>query len=657
MKTRLALASLLVAAACGGDDGPPNNPPPTPDAPPETPTCAAATTSISSYPGTAMGTVVGAGADLTAAEMACADEQSDWYEPTGEDAVIALSGLTVGQRYGVIMSSEDDLGIYVTSSCPTTGAVQGCLVYADGEGGGSAETAYFTATGTEHYLIVDDGEFGALTSGSYDVQVVNAQCTIDSEMTDCQAASPFCVDFSCVQCLSSFDCQAGSPVCGSDNACIAGPMQCTGDDARDAGAGDDGPAVATMLAYPTANAPTVISDGKICNTPGGLQEGDWYKVMVPANGSLGVDLTFTGAANDIDVYILNAAGQVQARGERNAGINEAIRADDLDAGLYYVLVLQYLPNNTTAAVPYTLTLSLPECDPAAFNSCPTAAESVCGPSGQCGVGPTLCQGDDAGDPNDDGPGGARTLTDNTPLTGAICTQPASELDHYRFTVTNGQGATITLDWTGTADLDAYVVDSTGKLYGQSFYVQPEVVTLTNLPAGTYYVRVENFLPQGGTPSTTSQAYTITADITPVTQCTNATSCASEYKTQIFRGSCNPTTDVCSFLPAGTGANNTLCDSGDDCQSMRCSYQPFERDAQNSVCIPTSCTTDAQCTAIDADLRCTTGYTSGGQAANFCHHACTGNLDCGANVGSATLDAGEPWNYRTCAPATGVCSNP
>ena len=655
MKTRLALASLLVAAACGGDDGPPNNPP-TPDAPPETPTCAAATTSISSYPGTAMGTVVGAGADLTAAEMACADEQSDWYEPTGEDSVIALSGLTVGQRYGVIMSSEDDLGIYVTSSCPTTGAVEGCLVYTDAEVGGSAETAYFTATGTEHYLIVDDGEFDTLTSGNYDVQVVNAQCTVDTEMTDCQAASPYCVDFSCVQCLSSFDCQTGTPVCGTDNACIAGPAQCTGDDARDSGAGDDGPSVATMLAFPTPAMNTVVSDGKVCNTPGNLQEGDWFKVNVPANASLGIDLTFTGAGNDLDVDLLISSGSVVARGEAVGLVPESIRGDELDAGVYYVLVLQYDPENNTAAAPYTLTLSVPECDAEEFNSCTTAATPVCGGSGQCGVGPATCVGDTNGEGNDDGPAGARALITGVAQTGQTC-NVAGELDYYRFTVTNGQGYTINLAWTGALNIDAYVVDSTGTLYGASLRKNPEVITLTNLPAGTYYVEVDATVPQGGMASTASTAYTITGTLDPIPdQCTTSADCASEYETQIYRSQCNPTTDVCSFLPAGDRANGMACDSDDDCMGY-CSYMFFEADAGSSICVPTSCTTDAQCTAVNAGLRCTTGFSSIFGPANFCHPACDANVDCGANTGSATPDTNLPWDYYTCTVATGVCGSP
>src|SRR6187397_889079 len=78
------------------------------------------------------GTIVGGGADLSAPEMSCTEEY-DWYDPKGEDKVVAVSGLTVGQRYGVTLQSEtDDLSIYITGQCPpATGAVTGCTSFTD----------------------------------------------------------------------------------------------------------------------------------------------------------------------------------------------------------------------------------------------------------------------------------------------------------------------------------------------------------------------------------------------------------------------------------------------------------------------------------------------------------------------------------------------
>ncbi len=644
---RLLLASLVLFAGACGDDGNSN-----PDAPPGDVgpmACATATTMIASYPGMLDDTIVGSGKDLTVPEMGCANE-SDWFEPKGEDKVIALTGLTVGSRYGITLSSDDDVSMYVTPSCPpASGAVTGCVLFTDTGLEGDGETGLFTATATEMYLIIDNAELPAPSTGEFNVKVVEAQCSADTEMADCSAATPFCLDFACKQCVSAFDCTAGTPVCGTDAACIAGPAACTGDDARDSGAGDDGPSVAFMLATPTVGTPTTIT-GNVCNNPDRISESDWYKVMLTADVS--VKLDFTGAANDLDFFVLDGTGATVASGTANGAVNERALTDGVVPGIYYILVTQYAPTNNTPAVPYTLTVGIPECDPDLFLQCAANGTNTVCDAGTCSPGPAQCLLDTAGEPADDGPGGARTLASGTALTGAICTTPDTELDFYKFTVTAGQGYTINVAWTGTADLDVYVTDAMGVPYGQTFYKNPEVITLTNLAAGTYYVRVENFLPMGGTPSTTSQDYTITGTQTAIVQCTDAASCANEHSTQFFRGVCTPATDVCSFIPAAMGANNTICDSGNDCMSGRCSLVPFEADAERSVCIPSSCTSDAVCMAIGADLRCTTGFTT-----NFCQPTCTNNLDCGARPSSSMLDLNQPWDYLTCTTATGVCSTP
>jgi hypothetical protein len=644
------LASLLFITAACGDDGPSNNDGGNGDG---GNTCATAPLAIASVPGMVMGTVKGKGADLNSPEGSCTDEFG-YYEPTGEDEVVAINGLTPGMRYGLTLQSmSDDLSLYITASCPpATGMVTGCTTFTDEAVvffTNDPEVITFTATAATHYVVVDTG-IDKLEDGNFTLAIEPATCGPQTEMADCTGGTPYCVDFGCVQCVSGFDCDAAAmPSCSTEGSCVAGPMMCTGDDTRDDGNGDDGPAVATMINAPTTGNP-VTTTGNICSSP--ATEQDWYQVTLTQNVSIALE--FTGASNDLDLYLLNAQGQIVERAESNAGINESILTTDIMAsGMYYVVVTQYAPMNTAAAVGYTLRLDIPECDPSAWPlpACNTSQEPVCTANGTCGLGSAMCTGDTDGEPADDGPGGGRALS-TTNLNGQICTQDDTEQDFYTFTINvAGSGQTVNLAWADTTvDLDLDVFDSTGRTYGQSYYgTGTETITLTNLAAGTYYARVVAFLPQGGTPSLAAIPYTINSTTTGVTLCTGVRSCGTEHATQVYRGTC--TVNVCSFIEgAGAVAQNAACDSNDDCMAGRCSYVRYESDAQKSVCGPMSCTADAMCTAVNADLRCTTGFQT-----NFCQPSCTADLQCGVNIQSPTLDVGQPWNYFTCNTTTNACT--
>lgn len=643
------LGSLLVfAAACGDDGGNKNNDGGNGDG---GGTCSTAPLSLA-VPGMVTGTVKGAGADLSSPEMNCTNEFG-WYDPKGEDTVVALTGLTPGMRYGVTLQSEsDDLSLYITPTCPpATGNVTGCTTFTDEAVvffSNDPEVITFTASAATEYMVIDTGSDAAdVTDGNFTLQVTaGATCGPQTEMADCTGGTPYCVDFGCVQCVSGFDCDMTAPSCNDAGSCAAGPMQCTGDDARDNGAGDDGPSVASMINAPTTVTPTMVT-GAICNTP--TAEQDWYKVTLAQNVRL--SLEFTGAANDLDLYLLDNTGSVVERAESNAGINEVILTTDITAsGTYYVVVNQYAPMNNVAAVGYTLKLEVPECDPSAFAlpACGNAASPVCNAEGRCAAGPTVCTGDDNGEPNDDGPAGARTLTSGNTVTAAACIQD-NEYDWYKFTVTSGQSATVTLNWTAAMkDFDLQITDATGKVYGFSLNVQPEIVALTNLPAGTYYARVENF---GNTNAAAADGYTIKVDIGTSTSCT-VNKCSAEYKTQIYRGTCNGSgaTSFCSFIPdSDTVAVGGACDSDGDCAGTAvCSYATFQSNADKSKCGPMTCASSADCAPLGTDYKCTT-FSSG----NTCMPSCAANTDCGANNG-ATLEPNHPWDYFTCTVAAGTC---
>jgi hypothetical protein len=297
----------------------------------------------------------------------------------------------------------------------------------------------------------------------------------------------------------------------------------------------------------------------------------------------------------------------------------------------------------TAAKPYCVANTCVECL-GAFD-CKTAAAPACATDNTCVPGPAECIGDDAADTgtSDDGPGGARTLTSDVAITGTVCATPGSEADWYKIDVTAGEGLVVNLAWSGGGDLDPEVIDANGRSVGITFWRNPEVITLTYLPAGTYYVIVRRFEE----PATTDvQPYTLTVTKTAAQTCTTPTQCAAEYATQRYRGAC--TGGTCQFITTLGGANGSTCDSDEDCASGLCSYSLFEADAQKSACT-TACTSTTDCAALGADFRCT-----GFATENLCLPSCASELQCGAATGNSALTAGQPWHYFTCTPATGVC---
>ncbi len=645
--SRLLSTLILVAAACGSD---PKTQPDaqdiTPDAPSMLcPALEAPAMTLSTYPATFDGTVKGAGADLSVATGICTTQVGDfWFEPVGEDVVVKLTGLTVGTSYGISLDTTEDLSFYVMNGCTATagGPVAGqCDLFADASL--KKEQGAFVATAAEEYLVIDTANDPMPpATGAFSLKVVQAQCTDD---TMCSGATPACESFACTECHDSFGCTAAATaVCSADHTCGAGSTTCTGDDVRDNGAGDDGPASATMLALPTASTPTTISSA-VCSSP--ATEADFFKIVVPVDLSLGFQLNFAGVTNDLDVIVYDSSGTAVAAGVNDPGVTEQFTAD-LTPDTYYIKVMKFAPANAAAAVAYTLAINQVECRDEF--GCTTAGTPTCSAVGRCVAGPALCVGDDAGDNagGDDGPAGARNLTAGvgvaSALTGSICNSPSNERDYYKFTVLQGQGLDISLAWATADDLDIAVFDVTGNRLGVSYYKTPEAVQIRYLPAGTYFLQVTLFAQAASTAVT---AYTITATRTAAQTCTTSTDCAGTFSTQIYRGSC--TAGACQFIPSGARAAGMPCDSGDDCASTSCSYIPFESDAQKSVCTG-ECTTTADCAAIGAGLTCSAGLQQ-----NFCVPSCASDLECGADQGNATLTTGQPWAYFTCATATGVCT--
>jgi hypothetical protein len=638
---RILPAVLGLTASCGSND--PGGPDAAGggDASSQVSLCGAPSATLSA-PGEFSGATVGAGADLIAAEGQCA-EQDGWFGSAGEDQVINVDGLVPGGYYVVELDTAEDLAVYVASRCDLLGPVigeGGCLLYADATLARELGVFVAPATGTAAIVVDASDEPAAPATGAYTVRIRAAECVDGVGALSCDPDDPIndtCVDHGCAACATGFECAADAPACDPTGTCVAGLDACTGDDGAEP---DDGPNAATALAAPTAGDPTTVT-GAICSAP--AAEADWFALDVGAR-ALRVDLTWADAASDLEAVVYDATGAVVGRGT-GIGAEPDAFVVELAAGSYRIAVRGPSPLGDAAAVAYTLTVSAPACTTSA--DC-AGATPVC-VIGACVAGAADCTGDDAGDAGagDDGPSGARDLTGAVgapvSITAAACNTPALEADWYRFTVTAGQGETIALAFPVGIDHDLAVFDADLRLYGESFWQNPDTVELTYLPAGTYYARVVRWI---NPPATAAEPYTITATRTVAQSCATREDCAETYATQLYRGACAGN-GSCGFVAPGERALLAACDSDDDCASGFCSYTAFEADAGESICTE-PCIMTSDCEALGPGLTCTTGFPD-----DVCVPACSSGLDCGANVRSPALDAGAPWDYYVCAAS--VCS--
>jgi hypothetical protein len=327
------------------------------------------------------------------------------------------------------------------------------------------------------------------------------------------AAVPYQLTLRLADCLDVFDCPfTDAPVCTADTLqCVAEPETCAGDDAADAAPGDDGPALARVIAAPTAvDAPTEVT-AAVCSAP--VEESDWYTVTRPA-GSFALDLRWTPTAADDAVVadLWDPTGEsLGATTKLDAGRGFA---PVTSAGGQYLVRVRRAPTGVATALPYQLGLRVAECED--DYGC-TAGAPVCQADRTCGAGPSECVGDAPADSgaSDDGPRGGRDLSGAegvaVTLSGAICDTPQAEYDWYQVTVGDGHGDGLALAWSGAADVDLVVFDDQQQALRLGSWRNPEAIDLAFLPAGTYFLRVALYVLTPEMPSTTDAvAYTITA---------------------------------------------------------------------------------------------------------------------------------------------------
>ena len=303
------------------------------------------------------------------------------------------------------------------------------------------------------------------------------------------------------------------------------------------------------------------------------------------------------------------------------------------------------PGSTTAASAEEADAPLGGACATSFD-CTTAAAPTCD-GGTCVAGPALCVSDDNGDLGlgDDGPAVATPLGE-TPVAAAICNQPATEVDFYRFTVVDGSRLELSLAWGGAADLDLRVYDAAGRLFGASLHRNPEVIEIGVIGVGDYLVEVRR---TAASPIAAAVPYTLTA--TPhffSVFCKIDTDCqVLRTSTALYRSVCLGS--FCGFRAASGLAAGELCDSDANCASGRCSYTAFQSAAGASVCTET-CVVDADCAAVPGAPIC-----SAGRAPNICLPGCVADSACGTDPSTKSPDAGEPWDYYACTVAAQRCN--
>ena len=537
----------------------------------------------------------------------------------------------------------------MTQGCDGSGFGNGlCELFVDN--GGAAEATIFEATTASVYMVVDQFSPEASANGTYTVNIAEVEC---SENIACPGGDT-CFAGECVECVSSTDCtDAAAPICdAATNTCIGSFDECTGDDPSPPEGADDGPSGAVPITFDAA-APSVYT-GNICSQP--LDESDYFTFNIPTEQSLRVSLSWTSVdadldmSDDIDMDMEVFDSQGTSVLTSQATTNPESFVATFPPGDYDLRVYRWarVDEGIAAAVPYTLTLEVPECT--TIFDCTDPTMPLCSADGECVSGPAECVGDDAGEAgNDDGPAGATVLAPvvggpAVSASGSICSQPATEIDYYKVTVNAGDNLSVALSWPdpdpmAPVDLDLQVLDMDLNTLGLSFWVNPEMIDLTHLPAGDYLIGVTKIEQ---TPSTAVSSYTLTATRS-AGGCTTDADCAAEYETQIYRGSCEAS--ACSFVEGNQSlADGTACDSDDDCSSSFCSYWLFESDAQNSVC------TSACAAPTDP---CPTGQHCFVETGK-CVSDCASDAECGVNSGSSAIDVGSPWDVLTCNLATSTC---
>jgi len=482
----------------------------------------------------------------------------------------------------------------------------------------------------------------------------NADCTLvggdecsdpDSYASDCETATTgqWCWDggdggslfCGCDPQYGDADCQvAGYERCNPTTMRCEMPPDC-GNDANES---NDDEAHATQL---TVGTPAT---GATCH-----YDPDWF-VFTAGSDAADVLVTWSDdGGTDLDIQVTDCATAVLGQGLSADAAQELLTVTDLTAGDdYCVLVDHYSGAADGSDVTYSLTVTnrtgcKMDADCTGGDLCPLVGSQA----GVC-VTPPLpnagCGDDIAGD--NDTSSQAEPLTAGTPITGeGSCDGAANglpDVDFFSFTLAAGDHLTLTMNETtftpSSGDLDLLLLDATGEIWASSATVSnPEVITGSGIPAGTYYAVVYYY--DNDTSAAGSTTYDISLTTTAGGGCVNRDDCAAFTA----RGECTGGSCV-AFDGGGSQGPGAFCDDAADCDPNPTGSQflnggacanPNPTRAADNVC-SIDCSSDADCTPHG--MHCFIADPNSGTG--LCLAPCQTDVDCYGN---------------TCTPSTGVCS--
>jgi hypothetical protein len=189
-------------------------------------------------------------------------------------------------------------------------------------------------------------------------------------------------------------------------------------------------------------------------------DNDYFKIVTTATSNIVYSLVGPSGV-DYDMTILNSAGTSIGSGT-GATATETVTLNNQAAGTYYIRIFGY--NGANSANCYTITAT-------------ATAVTGCASSYDVSTNGTAA--------------GAATIPFNTDIKGLI--SPSGDNDFYKFVITNGGTATITLT-TLPADYDMVLYSSNGTTQlaiSQNGSTTSETISRT-YTAGTYFVKVYGY---------------------------------------------------------------------------------------------------------------------------------------------------------------------
>ena len=187
-------------------------------------------------------------------------------------------------------------------------------------------------------------------------------------------------------------------------------------------------------------------------------DNDYFKIVTTATSNIVYNLVGPSGV-DYDMTILNSAGTSIGSGTGSTA-TETVTLNNQVAGTYYIRIFGY--NGANSATCYTIKATA------------TAVATSCASAYDVSTNGTSA--------------GAATIPFNTDIKGLI--SPSADNDYYKFVITTGGTATITLT-TLPADYDLVLYSSNGTTQlaiSQNGSTTSETITRT-YTAGTYYARV------------------------------------------------------------------------------------------------------------------------------------------------------------------------